>query len=450
LSSLPPLPTGNSVSSEPAHILVVQPITAAWFLDQLMEWDTRVERLVIDPKRVLASDNGRNFPTSACDSRATQFRATLFRTEAKKADESLQAQMSVGCFLEGTSMARGLSKFLNALPSLEVCFCTSGTEGESKIIMKKGAFLLREAQTLVQVYRMQPGTSIHSWVLPFHIYGFLNTVLVPLLLKGGCYISSPWETPSSQSFMVITPALWRSFFHELKNLPIDRWPCGFLTSTAPFLFDEDVASLVKCKSIVGWEVLGSTETGGLLFRQLNGECDGFNLLPGVNFQALEDSAIVFSPWLDFSGMALNDIFVQTTEGKWKHSGRNDEVFKWCGKRYSLTEIELKLQKHFNLEVICAYLPSSCPKGGDLVAFLCPIEDAAERFKSFRQLFPDLPSIVKWKFVASIPRDHLGKLRRKDLSILGDDPGTPADLAIPADPAIPRNHESQGNASTEIK
>src|SRR5690606_13915344 len=93
------------------------------------------------------------------------------------------------------------------------------------------------------------------------------------------------------------------------------------------------------------EILGSTETGGVAWRQQQGD-DGWTALPGVDV-ALNDAGLlqVTSPWADAGAQVMGDRAELLDAGRFRLLGRADEIVKLEEKRLSLTEMNARLQAH---------------------------------------------------------------------------------------------------------
>jgi acyl-coenzyme A synthetase/AMP-(fatty) acid ligase len=82
-----------------------------------------------------------------------------------------------------------------------VCVHTSGSTGAHVACGKSAAQLLGEAELLVRLWDLGPGTRVLATVPPHHLYGLLFGVLVPFMGGGSLVRATPLhaETIASQA-----------------------------------------------------------------------------------------------------------------------------------------------------------------------------------------------------------------------------------------------------------
>ena len=101
------------------------------------------------------------------------------------------------------------------------------------------------------------------------------------------------------------------------------------------------------------EVLGSTETGGIAFRQQTGNLDWpWQPLPGVRARVHQELLAVCSPFLPepTTWLPTGDRAELVDEQRFHLRGRADRMVKLSEKRLSLTAMESKLSQHDAVEV----------------------------------------------------------------------------------------------------
>ena len=298
----------------------------------------------------------------------------------------------------------------NAFAAQEFVFSTSGSTGEAKTVLKSGSDLLKEAEILASLYDLSADTRICTWVSHQHIYGFLHGVVLPLVTGLNFIESNPFTPQGEQDFIVLVPSQWNFYFHNALSA---CWGRGFVSSTFPF----GPARKLQLQSqrqrnaprnpFAAWEILGSTETGGLASRKLLEEEDSFELLAGVQID--REARKVTSPWCD--NVTLDDVLEWADESHFLHLGRADRVFKWAGHRHSLAALEQTLQIFDGQEWVCLFETSAQhPKGGEIVA-IC--EGFRKSRKDLEQWWTmaagNLPRPSQLIQFPQIPRDEKGKI-----------------------------------------
>jgi hypothetical protein len=163
-----------------------------------------------------------------------------------------------------------------------------------------------------------------------------------------------------------------------------------------------------------FEILGSTETGGLGYRSLLSADDHFCCLPSVRILDDSDQQWVESPYLQpETRLPLADRLEMTTPGFFRHLGRSDRIFKYAGQRYALAEVEKSLSRVFDaVETFACFRPDdNVAQGGWLEAWIerepSPIDvDIRRAYQQHtRAPFPH-----KLHFLPQFPRDAQGKLQ----------------------------------------
>ena len=242
--------------------------------------------------------------------------------------------------------------FLSTLKlSQEIILFTSGSTGNPKKIVCGLAQLFSEVAALEQCFgeRMR-GKTIYSTVSHQHIYGLLFTVLWPLAVgRAVCYPALEYPEDiqrladtQSNVILVASPAL-------LKRLPqvIHLARDWVIFSSGGPLMKTEAKNVSKVLGFYPVEVLGSTETGGIGYRQqdaLEGK-DYWKCLPSVSIEREVASGCLC---VDSPFFAGNDPFIMgdrveiLQDGRFTLLGRMDRIAKIEEKRVSLTEIEQHL------------------------------------------------------------------------------------------------------------
>ncbi|WP_084419741.1 ApeI family dehydratase [Henriciella litoralis] len=312
-------------------------------------------------------------------------------------------------------------------------FYTSGSTGQVKIIEKPLSVL--EAEAAYWVDRLE---GEFDWVCGSvshqHIYGFIFRFLVPLLSGTPAADSAAlsWEALFQRSGK--RPMLVSSPAHLTRLAPEDTLagfsPSIILSSGGPLPLD----AALTARKIFGHspiEILGSTETGGVAWRQRDGSDEHWTPLEDVNAtQSDEGELIVSSPYIpEDEPVHMGDLAEFTADGRFLLKGRADLITKIEGKRVSLTRVTDALLGHPAIEDALALVTQHGARER-LSAIVVPSEqgrrELIERgpFRFSRELAKDLAETLesaetpkRWRFVADIPLDSQSKRSRANLTNL---------------------------------
>ncbi|MBC7659152.1 MAG: AMP-binding protein [Chitinophagaceae bacterium] len=326
--------------------------------------------------------------------------------------------MKGGCLLDG----------LEAFAKRRIYFCTSGTTAKAKTLCKSALGLLLEARQLQSLYGLDKGSKIITLVRPFHIYGFLHSVLLSLV-SGSTAVF--WSTqlslptldnglPLDADLLITVPAHWSTITHLWSQIHTPT-----VVSSSAFFGEERTLALSEHRHAFDryFELLGSTETGGIGYRRIDHEGCSFRLFEGVRIEGHENGSRIYSPFL------VPDLYVHSPDqfeilenGCVLHRGRADRVFKFAGLRYTLGEIEdLMSRLCGGATVVCAFEENSkSAQGGRLRGWVETTTPSAQDLTSLRTAYQGLgnrpfPGVLH--FVPVFPRDAQGKVSLLDLQRL---------------------------------
>src|SRR6185369_11152178 len=185
---------------------------------------------------------------------------------------------------------------------LIVSVYTSGSTGEHVACRKTAGQLLGEARLLVSLFGLGPDARVLATVPPYHIYGLLFGVLVPLM-GGGAFVRG---TPHHAETIAAEAARHRasvlcSVPAHLRGLaalaPGALRGLGRIVSSGAPLDPRTAAEVAALTGTAVTEVLGSSETGGIAWRT-GGAGPAWQPFPGVAVDADADGAmLVDSPFL---------------------------------------------------------------------------------------------------------------------------------------------------------
>jgi 4-coumarate--CoA ligase (photoactive yellow protein activation family) len=338
---------------------------------------------------------------------------------------------------------------------------TSGTTGEPTPHEKTLLQLLREPEAQLVAFDLAARRVVAA-VPPYHIYGLLFGVLVPLLGGGSMSRSSPLQPAEllrelararADVLISVPPQL-----AALAAFEADHWPslARVFSSAAPL-----PATTSQALRARGWrvtEILGSTETGGIAHRSASDAA--WTPLPSVRIDVEHDASLsVDSPWLSPAAprpLRTADRVALDEDGGFRHLGRSDAVVKVGGRRIDLGELETRLKQCTGVrDARVVAVESQGVRGLELLAVVeqdapgARLEVATLRAELARHVDPvALPR--RFRIVERMPRGETGKLARRDLLALFDVWSFPREqlpdgrvrFSIPRDSGYFRGHFEQ--------
>lgn len=311
---------------------------------------------------------------------------------------------------------------LPAIPDGRIGFFTSGTSGDPKLCMKAMSQLSAEVTVLRDLWGAPAGTVVGT-VSHQHIYGLLFRVLWPLA-SGSVFFSRVHETWESvaesageHSTIVSSPA-------HLGRIP----PAVALRHTPAFIFSsggplspEAARGAHVQFGCLPTEVLGSTETGGVAWRQQAEPETAWTPLPRVEVSRDADGALtVLSPFTGSPApVPMGDAVEFLDDGRFRLKGRLDRIVKVEGKRVSLPRVEEALRELPGIDdAVAVDLPERGGALGAVVVLSGGERDALSalgRFRYSRKLRAALRGRLEpmelprfWRFAAEVPQNSQGK------------------------------------------
>ncbi len=240
-------------------------------------------------------------------------------------------------------------------PRLELF--TSGTTGDRKAVVKAIAYLEDEVAGLERLW----GADLHGrqalgTVSQQHIYGLLFRILWPLCagrVFRGELLVHPEEMlarlgPEPRAYLVTMPAYLRRL-PDMRGASALAEVCRPVFSSGAPLGAATAERLRDTFGFTPFEVFGSTETGGVAWRQQARDTAALAWTP---FEGIEVSADasgllqVASPYVSPPGcFTMADRVEILDDGRFIAHGRADRVVKVAGKRLALPEMEEELCRH---------------------------------------------------------------------------------------------------------
>lgn len=239
---------------------------------------------------------------------------------------------------------------LRIAPDAPFAVFTSGSSGAPKQVEKTLRHIQSEVDVLESAWGQALGArSVHGTVAPYHMYGLIFRVLWPLAARrpfARFTLEYPESVAAAAAYggaLVTSPAMLKRISVIELDGPV-RWPVIFCSGGN---IDADIAH--RAESLLGScpiEVLGSTETGGVAFRQQSSGRDGLRWRPLGEVRVRRDKEgwlSVSSPFVGGDGWCrMGDLVEMEADGTFTLHGRGDRIAKIEDKRISLREVEVAL------------------------------------------------------------------------------------------------------------
>ncbi|OQQ03290.1 AMP-fatty acid ligase [Vibrio splendidus] len=234
------------------------------------------------------------------------------------------------------------------LAAIQLTLFTSGSSGTPKAIDKTLEHLDIETAQLDKNWgELIKGNRVHSTVSHQHIYGLLFRILWPLC-SGVPFARNNLEYPeqilshaNKNCVLISSPALLKRLKHETKSAQL----AGVFSSGGPL----PTESAHQSRSLLGHlpiEVFGSTETGGIAFRQQDSAQTPWQLFDCLEASLNSENCIkLLSPYIDKNNWYQTaDECEMVSDNQFILKGRTDRVIKIEEKRVSLVEVEKRLEQ----------------------------------------------------------------------------------------------------------
>ncbi len=342
-------------------------------------------------------------------------------------DEILTEEAFLGVAPMATSPKYRIDK------NCRVIFMTSGSGGVQKKVEKRFENLFAEVQVLERTFFDRKGVVVLATVSHQHIYGFLFRILWPLCTKQ-TFMSTTMEYPEQlaavaaemDSFSLIsTPAFLKRFF--VPGLTIKN--CRSVFSSGGLLNFATSRKSAESFGVVPTEVFGSTESGGVAYREQTCEAVPWKTFSGIQIQLRgEDQIFVQGPYFDEADLAMGDRAQVVNDG-FVLLGRNDDIVKVEERRVSLGELRKKISElAWIQDNTVLFFEEGLRQQTVCVAILSPAGNQirAERGESFvsqeirnhlRSAFEASVIPRKFRFVEKLPYNAQSKLLKTELLAL---------------------------------
>ncbi|MFT6834970.1 MAG: acyl-coenzyme A synthetase/AMP-(fatty) acid ligase [Francisellaceae bacterium] len=321
----------------------------------------------------------------------------------------------------------------------EIILFTSGSTGKAKKVVRTLKQLFCEISVLERTFiNGIRDINIYATVSHQHIYGLIFLILWPL--QQGRTINLPilnypeeielLKSNAKPFMLVSSPAL-------LKRLTVNRITdnsCSkiFIFSSGGLLEKKYAEIVFQVFCLYPYEILGSTETGGVAYRQQKKNNIRWSLLPQVSFtsddtRCLKVHSAFFTDDQD-EYFLMGDKVRFNSDKSFELLGRSDRIVKIEEKRISLIEIENQIKQHSFVQDAYALALES---NRQYVAIVIELNSDGSRFlisnrklilnkKLINYLLNYFDRILlpkKFRYVEDIPTSTQGKRLLSDIKAL---------------------------------
>jgi acyl-coenzyme A synthetase/AMP-(fatty) acid ligase len=301
---------------------------------------------------------------------------------------------------------------------------TGGSTGKPKVWSKSPRNLLAEAFYLKEKFSLSDKDLFVATVPPYHIYGLLFSILVPLAAHARVLpdiYTFPQEIISTinkhkASILVSVPIHYRSL--KVDNLSTPSLKVAF--SSSGVLNRPDGLHFLKKTGLGITEIYGSTETGGIAARNISEQTDSWKAFDVVSWKLTGSRLSVKSDFAspemerDAEGFCLTgDEARADKDNRFVLLGRADGIVKIAGKRVDLLDVQNKIKTLPTVsDAVVVALPTEKGRESVIAAVVaCDLTDTHLKKLLMDMLEPyAVPRLVK--IVSSIARTATGKIDRR--------------------------------------
>lgn len=304
---------------------------------------------------------------------------------------------------------------------------TGGSTGTPLVWSKTGMNLFAEGFFLADQFAVAENDCIVATISPYHIYGLLFSVILPLVSSATVLAESP-SFPgeiidavqgNKATILTAVPAHYRA----LRGRKLQTASLRLAFSSAGMLDAADNDDFQRQNNIGIVEVYGSTETGGIATRNRSLGEEHFTAFPTVDWRIKEQLLTVRSPYISPDVPLEKDGFVITADrvedfgnNSFALKGRADAVTKVGGKRVDLEEVSSLIKQQAGVtDCVVMALPESGGREHRIAALIQGREFDLDtiRQKLAASLEPyALPRLIKT--VDRIPLNKNGKYDRTSI------------------------------------
>jgi len=256
---------------------------------------------------------------------------------------------------------------------------TGGSTGAPRLWTKAVDNLLSESSYLQEALGVSADDRVLTTSPPFHIYGLLYSVLVPLLANASVLVASPAFPAElatvirdqAPTILVTVPAYYRAL---KRHLP-DSSHLRMAFSSASPLSDTDADNFTAVTGAPIYDVYGSTETGGIGYRCRAAGQKTFTPFDSVDIriekERLKVRSLFLSPQLNVDDQGFFEAADRVDagpDGTFTVIGRADGVIKVGGRRVDLADIRNRtLQLEDVRDALIFARPVATGRGNEILA-----------------------------------------------------------------------------------
>jgi 3-hydroxymyristoyl/3-hydroxydecanoyl-(acyl carrier protein) dehydratase len=222
---------------------------------------------------------------------------------------------------------------------IDLNFFTSGTTSAPKLVPKRIAQLDLEGQKLHRLWSSRAG-HVYATVSHQHIYGMLFRIFWPVI-SGRVSEDRPAETWELLSGKLTPETTLVSSPAHLTRIP-DGFDAGapslIFSSGAPLPLEAAHKAREKFGALP-IEVLGSTETGGIAWRQQERSDTLWTPFEDVGIEADANGGLVVVSAVAGDAPVVTGDLVEKIGAQFRLKGRGDRIAKIDGNRVSLPRVE---------------------------------------------------------------------------------------------------------------
>jgi len=303
---------------------------------------------------------------------------------------------------------------------------TGGSTGKPKIWPKTPRNMLAEARYHSDTFGIMKDDLFLSTVPPYHIYGLLFSVLIPLVSSArvlpGIYTFPKEILLAAQEHKATVLVSVPVHYRVLKKDALQRFHLRMAFSSAGVLDREDALFFREKTGVDVTEVYGSTETGGVATRRRFLDRESWVPMDPVDWKIRDGSLCVqsdfLSPTLPRNG---NGFFVTADcadpdgENRFILRGRADDIVKIGGKRVDMAAVQEKLKGIPGVhDAVVMALPVRTGRQNELAALVATRLDIIDVRLSIADISEAYAVPKRLAVVEEIPMTPAGKYDRAEI------------------------------------
>ncbi|WP_258241020.1 AMP-binding protein [Pseudidiomarina homiensis] len=232
---------------------------------------------------------------------------------------------------------------------------TSGSSGEPQAIRKSARQLFNEVQTLESTFgETLRDAEVITTISHQHIYGLLFTVIWPVCV-GRCLVAQrveyleQWQQhhQHANAYWLVSSPAHLERFDDLTHMQHHPARLRAVFSSGGPLADQVPQRFIGAGLAAPFEIYGSTETGGIGWRQRSATTTAFRRFTDVEIGLNNEHCLQLrSPHLpDDTLFTTTDKVELLSADEFNVLGRADRIVKIAEKRVSLAELERFCEAH---------------------------------------------------------------------------------------------------------